>query len=168
MSPPPRHQHQNQHHHLLSGETFLHCFKSFFDWYLVIFRLKNKILIKNKRLKPEVEKVELDQFWKGEFSIGECILYFNNKKRSLEVKPDQKNKWKESESETLENYLPDETEEPKEDAEGGQALLKKEDPVAGTVGQLTFSLIFISISFNISICPNKFSQNIERCGCMYW
>jgi len=62
-------------------------------------RLKNKILIKNKRLKPEVEKVELDQFWKGEFSI-------------------------------------DETEEPKEDAEGGQALLKKEDPVAGTVVEI--------------------------------
>ena len=103
-----------------------------------MFRLKNKILIKNKRLKPEVEKVELDQFWKGEFSIGDYILYFNNKKRSLEVKPDQKNKWKESESETLENYLPDETEEPKEDAEGGQALLKKEDPVAGTVGQLWY------------------------------
>jgi len=33
--------------------------------------LKNKILIKNKRLKPEVEKVELELFWKGEFSIDE-------------------------------------------------------------------------------------------------
>ena len=32
----------------------------------------------------------------------------------------------------------DETEEPKEDAEGGQALLKKEDPVAGTVGELKY------------------------------
>ena len=31
-------------------------------------------MIKNKRLKPEVEKVELDQFWKGEFSIGEIYL----------------------------------------------------------------------------------------------
>ena len=44
-----------------------------------------------------------------------------------------------SESESLNNadyYFPDETEEPKEDAEGGQALLKKEDPVAGTVGEL--------------------------------
>lgn len=30
-----------------------------------------KILIKNKRLKPEVEKVELELFWKGEFSIDE-------------------------------------------------------------------------------------------------
>ena len=37
----------------------------------LLSRLKNKILIKNKRLKPEVEKVELDQFWKGEFSIGD-------------------------------------------------------------------------------------------------
>ena len=34
-------------------------------------RLKNKILIKNKRLRPDVEKVELDLFWKGEFSIDE-------------------------------------------------------------------------------------------------
>ena len=33
------------------------------------------------------------------------------------------------------DFPPDETEEPKEDAEGGQALLKKEDPVAGTVGK---------------------------------
>ena len=119
----------------------------------MIFRLKNKILIKNKRLKPEVEKVELDQFWKGEFSIGDYIwrigdLYFNDKKRSLEVKPDKKrmkslNKWKESESKTLENHLPDETEEPKEDAEGGQALLKKEDPVAGTVGQLWYLYLLV-------------------------
>ena len=58
------------------------------------------------------------------------------------------NNRKESESKTLDNYLPDETEEPKEDAEGGQALLKKEDPVAGTVGQLTIS---ISISVDILI-----------------
>ena len=34
-------------------------------------RLKNKILIKNKRLRADVEKVELDLFWKGEFSIDE-------------------------------------------------------------------------------------------------
>ena len=34
-------------------------------------RLKNKILIKNKRLRPDVEKVELELFWKGEFSIDE-------------------------------------------------------------------------------------------------
>jgi len=34
-------------------------------------RLLNKILIKNKRLRPEVEKVELELFWKGEFSIDE-------------------------------------------------------------------------------------------------
>ena len=40
---------------------------------VLIPRLLNKILIKNKRLKPEVEKVELDQFWKGEFSIGDNI-----------------------------------------------------------------------------------------------
>lgn len=33
--------------------------------------LKRKILIKNKRLKPEVEKVELDLFKQGEFVIGE-------------------------------------------------------------------------------------------------
>ena len=48
-------------------------------------------------------------------------------------------KWKWKESECLNNadyYFPDETEEPKEDAEGGQALLKKEDPVAGTVGEI--------------------------------
>ncbi|XP_044731341.1 1-phosphatidylinositol 4,5-bisphosphate phosphodiesterase isoform X2 [Chrysoperla carnea] len=31
--------------------------------------LKRKILIKNKRLKPEVEKQELEMFWKGEFVI---------------------------------------------------------------------------------------------------
>ena len=34
-------------------------------------RLKNKIVIKNKRLRPDVEKVELELFWKGEFSIDE-------------------------------------------------------------------------------------------------
>ena len=34
-------------------------------------RLKNKILIKNKRLRADVEKVELELFWKGEFSIDE-------------------------------------------------------------------------------------------------
>ena len=28
-------------------------------------------MIKNKRLRPYVEKVELDLFWKGEFSIDE-------------------------------------------------------------------------------------------------
>uniref|UniRef100_A0A6M2DTI9 1-phosphatidylinositol 4,5-bisphosphate phosphodiesterase n=1 Tax=Xenopsylla cheopis TaxID=163159 RepID=A0A6M2DTI9_XENCH len=33
--------------------------------------LKRKIIIKNKRLKPEVEKVELDLFKQGEFVIGE-------------------------------------------------------------------------------------------------
>ena len=33
--------------------------------------LSGKILIKNKRLKPEVEKVELELFWRGEFSIDE-------------------------------------------------------------------------------------------------
>ena len=34
-------------------------------------RLKRKILIKNKRLKPEVEKEELEKFFKGEFQAGE-------------------------------------------------------------------------------------------------
>ena len=34
-------------------------------------RLKRKILIKNKRLKPEVEKIELEQFRKGELKIEE-------------------------------------------------------------------------------------------------
>ena len=131
-----------------------------------MFRLKNKILIKNKRLKPEVEKVELDQFWKGEFSIGDYISYFKDRwlfvivfyistirRRSLDLrwnqiknrrnKKNEWNPWKESESKTLDNHLPDETEEPKEDAEGGQALLKKEDPVAGTVGQLTFLYLYL-------------------------
>ena len=28
-------------------------------------------MIKNKRLRPDVEKVELELFWKGEFSIDE-------------------------------------------------------------------------------------------------
>ena len=32
-------------------------------------QLKRKILIKNKRLKPEVEKVELDLFMQGQFVI---------------------------------------------------------------------------------------------------
>ena len=31
--------------------------------------LKRKILIKNKRLRPEVEKAELELFWKGELAI---------------------------------------------------------------------------------------------------
>jgi phosphatidylinositol phospholipase C beta len=31
--------------------------------------LKRKILIKNKRLRPEVEKTELDLFWKGLLAI---------------------------------------------------------------------------------------------------
>ena len=34
-------------------------------------RLKRKILIKNKRLRPEVEKIELEQFKKGELKIEE-------------------------------------------------------------------------------------------------
>merc|ERR550519_1907772 len=34
-------------------------------------QLRRKILIKNKRLKLEVEKAELELFWKGEFSIDE-------------------------------------------------------------------------------------------------
>lgn len=34
-------------------------------------RLKRKILIKNKRLRPEVEKHELELFWKGELAIEE-------------------------------------------------------------------------------------------------
>ncbi len=34
-------------------------------------KLLRKILIKNKRLKPEVEKVELELFRKGEFVIGQ-------------------------------------------------------------------------------------------------
>ena len=34
-------------------------------------QLRMKILIKNKRLKAEVEKAELELFWKGEFSIDE-------------------------------------------------------------------------------------------------
>lgn len=33
--------------------------------------LKRKILIKNKRLKPEVEKLELELFQKGQFVINE-------------------------------------------------------------------------------------------------
>ena len=49
-------------------------------------RLKYKILIKNKRLKPEVEKVELDQFWKGEFSIGKIDLTYWMRKASLSVR----------------------------------------------------------------------------------
>ena len=53
-------------------------------WYLC--RLKYKILIKNKRLKPEVEKVELDQFWKGEFSIGKIDLTYWMRKASLSVR----------------------------------------------------------------------------------
>ncbi len=34
-------------------------------------KLKRKILIKNKRLKPEVEKTELELFLKGELEIGQ-------------------------------------------------------------------------------------------------
>jgi len=34
-------------------------------------RLKGKILIKNKRLQPEVEKAELELFWRGELAIEE-------------------------------------------------------------------------------------------------
>lgn len=33
--------------------------------------LKRKILIKNKRLKPEVEKIELDLFLQGQFVLGD-------------------------------------------------------------------------------------------------
>ncbi len=35
-------------------------------------QLKRKILIKNKRLRPEVEKVELEAFWKGELTIDDA------------------------------------------------------------------------------------------------
>ena len=34
-------------------------------------QLKHKIIIKNKRLKAEVEKAELELFWKGELAIEE-------------------------------------------------------------------------------------------------
>ncbi len=34
-------------------------------------QLKRKILIKNKRLRPEVERTELELFWKGELAIDE-------------------------------------------------------------------------------------------------
>jgi phosphatidylinositol phospholipase C beta len=37
--------------------------------------LKRKIIIKNKRLRPEVEKQELDLFLKGQFEVNddECM-----------------------------------------------------------------------------------------------
>ncbi len=35
--------------------------------YIVNFFVQGKILIKNKRLRPEVEKYELELYWKGEF-----------------------------------------------------------------------------------------------------
>jgi phosphatidylinositol phospholipase C, beta len=35
--------------------------------------LKRKILIKNKRLKPEDEKRELELFWRGEFVIEDEV-----------------------------------------------------------------------------------------------
>ena len=90
-------------------------------------RLKKKILIKNKRLKPEVEKTELDLFWKGEFSIGKTgnLLQFFLVYIFLYEKYDTNNI----------DIPSDENEEPKEDAEGGKELLKKEDPEAGTVGE---------------------------------
>lgn len=36
--------------------------------------LKNKILIKNKRLKPEVEKVELELFLSGKFEVKDEVV----------------------------------------------------------------------------------------------
>jgi phosphatidylinositol phospholipase C beta len=36
--------------------------------------LKNKILIKNKRLKPEVEKVELELFLSGKFEAKDEVV----------------------------------------------------------------------------------------------
>ena len=59
--------------------------------------------------------MELELFWKGEFSIGE-----------------------DEEHDVANSDTADENEEPKEDAEGGKELLKKEDPEAGTVGKEGF------------------------------
>ena len=42
-----------------------HCLK------LIMLASIGKILIKNKRLKMDVEKYELELFWRGEFSIDE-------------------------------------------------------------------------------------------------
>jgi phosphatidylinositol phospholipase C beta len=37
--------------------------------------LKRKILLKNKRLKPDVEKMELELFLKGELQVNEVFQF---------------------------------------------------------------------------------------------
>ena len=55
-------------------------------------QLRRKILIKNKRLKLEVEKAELELFWKGEFSIDENEEPKEDSKTPVILKKDENEK----------------------------------------------------------------------------